>query len=232
MTKFILILTMIASMSFSVQGQSTKRKHLKPTPKAKTAPAELKLDTISDISIINNTIEISDFKKTVVSRVETVMITNLSDSDTIKAVTTDINYLTPGGKQLNRRTVTFVTDIPPMQTRHTSVPSWDKQQLFYHEATPPARKTQRTSPFKVAIIPEKIILSRTPKPSTPTNAKSETTTVANAAEPTTISTTPETNKATEQEINKATEQEINKLAEQETNTDTGPNSIISATNED
>ena len=88
------------------------------------------------------------------------MLTNKSDRDTIRALEVDIDYRTPDGAQLNRRSVVFESVIPPGETRHCSAPAWDRQQLFYYIGTPPARKTQRTSPYDISIKPLKLIISK------------------------------------------------------------------------
>ena len=116
-------------------------------------------DTITDAKKIDQIIRITSFKKTVASRVETVMLTNLTTSDTIRSVSVDIDYRTCEGEQLNRRTVVFEADVPPGETRHASVTSWDRQQLFYHTDTPPNRPSQRTTPFTVTLTPLSLILT-------------------------------------------------------------------------
>lgn len=158
----VIISAVLALLATTAFGQSTRRKGIKAAEPVVPEP-EIFLpvnDTISDIEVINKTIRIEGFKKAVASRVEAVLITNNSASDTIRGVEADIDYRTLDGKQLNRRTVTFSVDVPPSETRHVSVESWDKQQLFYHYDTPPVRKTGRTTPFKITLTPLRIIVSK------------------------------------------------------------------------
>ena len=147
----IIVLT---GMSLTMSAQSTKRKNVKGSkyPAAVETTSEAQNDTINSADELSGLVEIKNFKKAVASRVETVMITNRSASDTLRSVSVDIDYRTPEGEQLNRRAVTFKVDVPPGETRHASVPSWDRQQLFYHVDTPPVRKTQRTAPFTVTLV--------------------------------------------------------------------------------
>lgn len=143
-------------------GQSTRRKGARPTKEQSTAHtvvAPVALDTVTGADQIDSVVTLTKFQKAVASRVESVMITNRTSTDTIHAVTVDIDYRTPQGEQLNRRNVTFRVTVPPGQTRHASVNSWDRQQLFYHIDTPPARKTPRTAPFTVTITPVNLILT-------------------------------------------------------------------------
>lgn len=145
----------------SATTQSTKRRNIRGR-NATTVSVQVTnpTDTLTDLDSISAIARLYGFQKTVASRVESVMISNLSETHTIVAVVVDIDYRTPAGEQLNRRTVTFHATVPPGETRHTSVPSWDRQQLFYFVETPPARPSQRTSPFNVSITPKQLVLNR------------------------------------------------------------------------
>lgn len=143
-------------------AQSTRRKGVRPIKEMPVAAhdAAPMTDSIITQSEISSLIKLSGFKKAVASRVETVMITNLSDTDTIKSVRVDIDYRTPEGAQLNRREVIFDVTVPPGETRAASVTSWDRQQLFYHIDTPPSRITQRMTAFTVTFSPLAVIITR------------------------------------------------------------------------
>lgn len=154
------------STTFIVNGQSTQRKGLKPmrtAPKDTTAIIDATetvgtADTITAPGKINQILKLSDFKKPANSRVESLMITNLSASDTITSIILDIDYRTARGKQLHRRQVTFTIVVPPGETRHVDTQSWDKQGIFYHKSIPPARPSQRTRPFNVTLKPLQLII--------------------------------------------------------------------------
>ena len=155
---FLLLLTLL---TFNIGvSQSTRRSKIKPTKSAAHTEVAVSVrDTVTNQDSIARLINMTGFKKPVASRVETIMLTNLSDSDTIHAVEVDIDYRTPDGQQLNRREVIFSVIIPPGETRHTSALSWDRQQLFYYIGTPPNKKTQRTTPFDIKITPLRLIRS-------------------------------------------------------------------------
>lgn len=163
---FLLHLLFIVIFVFSlcVEAQSTRRKSVKPLKSYETpAPSgEIVVknvnDTIYDPETIRRMVSWSDYKKAVTSRVESLLLTNITASDTILCLDLDINYTTRKGKQLNRRTASFEAVVPPGETRHSSVQSWDKQQLFYHISTPPSRPTQRTTAFKINIVPKRLII--------------------------------------------------------------------------
>lgn len=158
---YAIALAAVLSCCSDAMSQSTKRKALKPR---RSLPAQVvavvSADTITGEKAIDSLVSLSGYKKTVMSRVETIMITNLSTTDTIRTVEVDIDYRTPEGRQLNRRQVVFDAVVPPGETRHASVTSWDRQQLFYYVATPPVKKTQRTSPFDVRLRILKVIVNK------------------------------------------------------------------------
>lgn len=163
-SRIILFFLIIVTGVVCVDAQSTRRKTLRAT---KTAPKDTvevivkpiqPLDTVTDAAEFYSKVRISDFKKAVASRVESVMITNLSKTDTIVEVEVDIDYRTLSGKQLNRRPVSFKVVVPPGETRYASVNSWDRQQLFYHKSTPPTRRSQRSTAFNVTIKPKRLVM--------------------------------------------------------------------------
>lgn len=144
-----------------ILGKNTRRRLIKPSRRpVLTAPAPtVSADTVSGSDLIGKIIRISDYQKTVRSRVESFLVTNLTQNDTIKSLTVDLNYTTSDGVQLNRREVTVTTTVPPGETRHVSFTSWDRQQLFYYHLTPPTRPTDRTRPFRATITPVTLVLT-------------------------------------------------------------------------
>ena len=157
----ILIMTMIAVVC-TAAGQNTRRKGVGKTAKVHVPAAVVtpSADTIVGADTIAAIAHVGDYRKATVSRVESVMLTNLSKTDTIHAMDIDIDYRKIDGQQLNRRSVTLKSVIPPGETRFVSFQSFDRQQLFYYRGTPPARPTERTTPFDVTIIPLRLVISR------------------------------------------------------------------------
>lgn len=155
-------LLMAYAFAPAVRAQNTTRKGLKPLKELPKAPAEKVRnlnDTITDSHKIEKFVELSDYQKTLASRTESVFITNLSATDTIKSLTVEIDYRTPRGKQLNRRNVTFNVTIPPGETRATHTQSWDRQQNYYYKKTAPRRPSERSRPFDITITPIMLIMS-------------------------------------------------------------------------
>lgn len=132
-------------------AQSTKRKNVRGQKLEIASPVEECKNVISDSVAMDSMVRLHSYRKPVESTVESVMISNEGSQDTIRAVTVDIDYRTPGGEQLHRRSVTFRAVVPPGETRHATTQSWDRQRLFYHLSTPPAKPSQRSAPFAVTI---------------------------------------------------------------------------------
>lgn len=161
--RVILSLVIIVLTFGFLWGQNTKRRNIKPVrtvPNTETTVPVSVSDTVTHQPLINDKVEVSEFKKVLASRVESVILTNKSVTDTVQGLILDINYLDLKGKQINRRQVSIDVMVPPGESRFASFASWDKQQLFYHIGTPPAKKTQRATPFKVKITPKKLVLTK------------------------------------------------------------------------
>lgn len=77
-------------------------------------------------------ISFSGFDKPQSSARETFFITNHTDR-TMSGLTLYIEYLMPDGRQLHKRFVKLVCNIPPGETRQAEIESWDKQKSFYFE---------------------------------------------------------------------------------------------------
>lgn len=95
-------------------------------------------------------ISFSGFDKPQSSTSETFFISNHTDH-IMTGVTLYIEYLTPDGRQLNKRFVKLVCNIPPGETRNVSINSWDKQKSFYYEKSTPSKRTG--TPFTVVFDP-------------------------------------------------------------------------------
>lgn len=77
-------------------------------------------------------IAFSGYDKTRTSRTESFFITNNTDR-TMTGITMYVEYLTTDGRQLHKRFVRLVCDIPPGETRKADLESWDSQKSFYYE---------------------------------------------------------------------------------------------------
>lgn len=73
------------------------------------------------------------------SSTETFFITNNTDRR-MSGITLYIDYRMPDGRQLTKRFVRLVCDIPPGETRSADIPSWDKNKNFYYEKSEAGRK--------------------------------------------------------------------------------------------
>lgn len=95
-------------------------------------------------------IAFSGYDKAQQSASESFFITNNTDR-TMSGVTMYIEYLMPDGRQLHKRFIRLSCDIPPGETRHADVPSWDSQKTFYYEKSAPSRRGG--TPYTVVFDP-------------------------------------------------------------------------------
>lgn len=95
-------------------------------------------------------IAFSGYDKTQRSAVESFFITNNTDR-TMTGITMYIDYRMPDGRQLHKRFVRLVCDIPPGETRKADIESWDRQRTFYYELSEPPRKGG--TPYRVVFDP-------------------------------------------------------------------------------
>lgn len=97
-----------------------------------------------------NQIVFSGYDKPKKSALETFFITNHTDR-TMTGITLYINYLTPDGRQLNKRYIQLDCNIPAGETRAADIKSWDLQKQFYYEKSD--RNKSGGSPYTVIFEP-------------------------------------------------------------------------------
>lgn len=105
-------------------------------------------DTLARYSRRN--ILFSGYEKKLHSARESFFITNRTDH-VIISVELSIEYLTPDGRQLNRKFHNIPCNIPPGETRMVDIKSWDTQRAFYYQPSEPARASG--APFIVKFTP-------------------------------------------------------------------------------
>lgn len=142
---FTIILAIMPLITLSAKRQRTTISA--PHSAAPTATATAHHDTI--YTGANKMIRIAGYDKPISTSKETLHITNLTDKDTITAVTLDIKYLDTKGRQLHRRHVEIKTTIPPGETRLADFPTWDIQRsFFYINSNQPRRQA---TPYDISI---------------------------------------------------------------------------------
>lgn len=95
-------------------------------------------------------ISFSGFDKPRASQKETFFITNGTDRH-MTGVTLYVEYLTPDGRQLHKRFVRLVCNIPPGETRMAELQSWDRQRSFHYVKSESGKG--KSSPFTVTFDP-------------------------------------------------------------------------------
>lgn len=100
-------------------------------------------------------ISFSGFDKKLNSSTESFFVTN-STNRILTAIMLSIEYLTPDGRQLDKKYHEIKCNIPPGNTRKLDVRSWDTQHSFYYVKSAPAKASG--SPFIVRFSPQAFYL--------------------------------------------------------------------------
>lgn len=92
----------------------------------------------------------SGFDKPQQSSTETFFITNHTDR-TMSGVNLYVEYIDSKGRQLHKRFVRLICNIPPGETRMADIATWDKQKSFYYEKSVASKRGG--TPFRVVFDP-------------------------------------------------------------------------------
>lgn len=106
--------------------------------------ADVEVD--STLALDPHAVTLRGFAKRAGDSKETFFVTN-NTSHAISHVSLLLRYRTLDDEMLHERTVTVNVGAGPGETRMVSVPSFDKQRLFYYYNGPRPRKS--ATPFKV-----------------------------------------------------------------------------------
>ena len=153
-TRLTIILLALLAPALCISG----RKGKKPDPQrvGHTASARTTAKPVSTCDTIMlppaDSITVAGYEKTLRSNTESMIISNHTAYD-LTAVGLDIQYLDMKGRMLHRcsQSVKLPDGIPSRESRMVSVPSFDRQGLFYYHLSPKPKRTTRATPFKVAV---------------------------------------------------------------------------------
>lgn len=163
-----IILLLVALALTAVHAMPRKGKKPDPARKSRTtavtaAPAtDIACDTIAFPG--TDSIVVAGFEKTLRATKESMIVTN-NTSREITAIGLDITYLDMKGRMLHRttRSIQLPEGLPPGESRMVSIPSFDRQGLFYYHHSPKPRRATQATPFRVAVTVSHICI---PQPST------------------------------------------------------------------
>lgn len=153
-TRLTVILLVLLAPSLCVSG----RKGKKPDPPrvGRNASTRTAANSVSACDTIMlppaDSITVAGYEKTLRSNTESMIISNHTSED-ITAVGLDIQYLDMKGRMLHRcsQSVNLPDGIPSGESRMVSIPSFDRQGLFYYYLSPKPKRATRATPFKVAV---------------------------------------------------------------------------------
>jgi len=145
------------------------RKGKKPTPSRTRTSAAVSHRRATEVATADtilfpaaDSVTVAGYEKTLRSTTESMIITNHTASE-VTALGLDITYLDMKGRMLHRvaQSVTPPSGIPSGESRMVSVPSFDRQGLFYYHLSPRPKRASRATPFKVAVKVSYICIPKT-----------------------------------------------------------------------
>ncbi len=154
--RFVIMTVIILLFAIpSLQARKIKTRHSIPKQTENTTKAEsrdsiisIASDSLTFVEKIRPAIRFYGFDKTIASTMESFFISNGLNED-IKGIEIQITYFDMQGRQLHKRNVNIVCDIPAGETKRTDTKSWDTQKSFYfHQSVKPKRQA---TPFNVKL---------------------------------------------------------------------------------
>lgn len=116
--------------------------------------------------VLYDTIEVSDdmevrlsgFDKPLRSNKETFFVTNKS-GNLLSGLVIEFNYTDMQGRQLHKRNMDVVCEIPVSETRQITIPSWDRQQSFFYRLSAKPKRASAV-PFDVCCRVVAVIIKK------------------------------------------------------------------------
>lgn len=150
---FILI-----SIVLAMALHSEARKGKKPDPSRRSVArvtAKVAAETVNSDTIVfppSDSVVVAGYEKTLRSTTESMIVSNHTSHD-IRSLGLDICYMDMSDRMLHRvsREVSPEDGIPSGESRMVSVPSFDRQGLFYYHRSPRPKRAARATPFKVNV---------------------------------------------------------------------------------
>lgn len=153
MRRLLLILAILAALTPAAveagkpHHPSPPRAGRKAVPRT-TRPPVIVYDTVSGCA--TDSVTVSGFEKAQKASRESMMITN-GCSRACSATGIEITYKDMQGRMLHKAVREVAEVIPPGETRMVSVPSFDRQNLFYYHLSPRQARAAQATPFDVEV---------------------------------------------------------------------------------
>ena len=148
-------LFILISQLFTIPAHGKKVKlHLNAKEDKKAQTEENFIGSFRDTENLS-LISFTGYDKKINSSTESFFVKNNTDR-TLTGIILTIEYLTPDGRQLEKKNHIIKCNIPPGETRKSDIKSWDTQHSFYYVKSAPTRSVG--SPFIVKFDPTAIYL--------------------------------------------------------------------------
>lgn len=146
--KPLVILLIILATATSAAAQRTSRQRLRPDVPAAAATPPAPMPTAVAMSGDSVAVSLAGYDKPLRSARESFHAVNADTLD-IVGMTLTFTYMDTSGRMLHRCSRHIDADIPAGETRMVTVPSWDRQKVFYYINSAPARSAG--TPYDVTI---------------------------------------------------------------------------------
>ena len=131
-----------------------------PAPVETTLSASPLIPGDSVTNNLDSIVRLSGYDKPISATRESMHVTNLSDTITIKRINLEIRYLDKSGRELHRRDVMLSHTIAPGRTELVTFPTWDIQRSFYYILSVKPRR--QATPYDINCTINSITISQQP----------------------------------------------------------------------
>lgn len=149
-----LILFMLLGVA-TVDAQRTTRHRLKVETSEPVDTLSQLFEELDTLRLPGDLVSVSGYEKPLMSRRESFHLTNASEYDIVE-LTAVISYLDFQDKELHKREVNIIADVPAGSTRLLTFPSWDTQNMFYFDGGPVPRR--QAYPYHIALTISEILV--------------------------------------------------------------------------
>lgn len=143
-----------AAMTVLATAACMARKPHHPSPGRQERKAAASITTHTACDTVNiadtDSVTVSGFEKAQKASRESMMLTNNTARE-FSSLRLEITYTDMKGRMLHKAIHDVAEAIPPGETRIVSVPSFDRQNLFYYHLSPMQARATQATPYDVKV---------------------------------------------------------------------------------
>lgn len=156
-SKIVIAAQIALLLPLAVTARRTTRPNLRPEPAV--APTSEPTEDIPGFTVLTDSVpvQLSGYEKPLHATRETFFATNTGDSSTVCRIWITATYYDVDWRMLHRRSESVDAHVPAGETRQISIPSWDRQKVFYYEHSAPVRAAG--TPYKITITVDSALIA-------------------------------------------------------------------------